>query len=72
MKSKGKSQGFQCIRCKNTSADKNRQFMPRLIKEQLYVPDISAHRHLTKPIQRMNQKSKCEKFNPNSSWITNF
>ena len=72
MKSKGKNQGFQCVRCKNTSTHKIRQFIIRQLKEQIYIPDVSAHRHLTKPIQRMNKKPKPEKFNPNSSWITNF
>ena len=72
MKSKGKNQGFQCVRCKNTSTHKNCQFITRSVKEQIYIPDVSAHRHLTKPIQRMNQKLKREKFNPNSLWITNF
>ena len=72
MKSKGKNQGFQCVKCKKTSNHKNRQFITRSVKEQIYIPDVSAHRHLTKPIQRMKQKPKSEKFNPNSSWITNF
>ena len=72
MKSKGKNQGFQCVRCKKTSNHKKCQFITRSLKEQIYIPDISAHRHLTKPIQRMKQKPKPEKFNPNSSWITNF
>ena len=72
MKSKGKNQGFQCVKCKKSSPHKIRQILPRSIKEQIYVPDTSAHRHLTKPVQRMKQKSKHEKFDPNSSWITNF
>ena len=72
MKSKGKNQGFQCVRCKKTSDHKNRQFITRSVKEQIYIPDVSAHRHLTKPVQRMKQNPKSEKFNPNSSWITNF
>ena len=72
MKSKGKNQGFQCVKCKKSSPHKIRQFFTRSIKEQIYVPDTSAHRHLTKPVQRMKQKSKHEKFDPNSSWITNF
>ena len=72
MKSKGKNQGFQCVRCKKTSDYKNRQFITRSVKEQIYIPDVSAHRHLTKPVQRMKQNPKSEKFNPNSSWITNF
>jgi len=72
MKSKGKNQGFQCVRCKKTANHKNRQFMTRSVEEKIYIPDVSAHRHLTKPVQRMKQKPKSEKFNPNSSWITNF
>jgi len=72
MKSKGKNQGYQCIRCKDVASEKTAQLIPRSIKKQLYVPDVSAHRHLTKPIQRMNQKSKSEKFDPNSKWFSNF
>ena len=72
MKSKGKNQGFQCVRCKKTANHKNCKFMTRSIETKIYIPDVSAHRHLTKPIQRMKQKPKSEKFNPNSSWITNF
>ena len=72
MKSKGKNQGFQCTQCKNVAYEKISQLIPRLIKKQLYVPDISAHRHLTKPIQRMNLKNKTEKFDPNSKWFSNF
>ncbi len=72
MKSKGKNQGYQCIRCKNTAYEKIVQIMPRSIKKQLYVPDVSAHRHLTKPLQRMNLKTKTEKFDPNSKWFSNF
>jgi tRNA(Ile2)-agmatinylcytidine synthase len=72
MKSKGKNQGFQCVHCKKTSTHKTRQFITRSLKEQIYIPDVSAHRHLTKPVQRMKQKSKPEKFNPDSLWINNF
>ena len=72
MKSKGKNQGYQCIRCKNAAYEKNVQLTPRSIKKQLYVPDVSAHRHLTKPLQRMNLKTKTEKFDPNSKWFSNF
>ena len=72
MKSKGKNQGYQCIRCKNIAYEKIVQLIPRSIKKQLYVPDVSAHRHLTKPLQRMNMKTKTEKFDPNSKWFSNF
>jgi len=72
MKSKGKNQGFQCIRCKSTSSEKISQLIHRSIKKKLYIPNVSAHRHLTKPFQRMNLKHKTEKFNPNSKWVCNF
>jgi len=72
MKSKGKNQGFQCVKCKKTSLHKTHQSITRSLKKQIYMPDVSAHRHLTKPVQRMKQKPKSEKFKPNSSWITNF
>ena len=72
MKSKGRNQGFQCVQCKNTSLRKIHHFIPRSIKKQLYIPDVSAHRHLTKPVQRMKHKNKSEKFKPNSLWISNF
>ena len=69
---KDKNQIFQCPTCKNTSSKKISKLIPRLIKKQIYIPEPSAHRHLTKPHQRMNQKRKLEKFNPNSGWISNF
>ncbi len=72
MKSKGKNQGFQCKICKKISSKKESQIISRTIKKQLYIPDVSAHRHLTKPLQRMNLKSKTEKFDPNSKWVSNF
>jgi len=72
MKSKGKNQGFQCINCKNSSRQKIQQLMPRNIRKTLYVPDASAHRHLTKPVQRMNRTKKSEKFKQNSLWIKNY
>jgi len=72
MKSKGKNQGFQCIRCKKFAIRKVRQLIPRTLKKQMYIPDVSAHRHLTKPLQRMAHKHKIEKFKPNSSWILNY
>ena len=72
MKSKGKNQGFQCLRCKNTSKFKTQQLIRRSLKKQIYLPNVSAHRHLTKPNQRMTQKSKIESFDPKSSWIKEF
>ena len=54
MKSKGVSQGFECIRCGTRSPSKTPVEIPRRgIRKRLYVPRASAHRHLTRPPQRM-------------------
>jgi tRNA(Ile2)-agmatinylcytidine synthase len=55
MKSKGKNQGYQCIKCGNTQSIKIKQEIPRKIQKQFYLPPPSAHRHLTRPMQRMNK-----------------
>ncbi len=55
MSSKGKGQGFACKVCgfKSFSLVKSKYEVERVIsKDQLYLPDLKAHRHLTKPIQR--------------------
>jgi len=69
MKSKGKNQGFQCIRCGNKATKKTIAKIPRKIKKQLYIPKISAHRHLTRPLQRMNTMNKNNKFDKSNSWF---
>ena len=69
MKSKGKNQGFQCIRCGNRAFSKTTNKIPRKIKKQLYLPKISAHRHLTKPSQRMGLINKSTKFDKSLSWF---
>ena len=43
--------------------------MPRNIKKQLYIPKISAHRHLTRPKQRLGINNKDSKFDKSSSWF---
>ena len=69
MKSKGRNQGFQCIRCKNKALQKIIISTPREIKEQLYLPKISAHRHLTRPLQRIGVCNKSAEFNSSVSWF---
>ena len=66
MKSKGKNQGYQCIKCGSKSSSKKIIKLPRLISKTLYIPTISAHRHLTRPKQRLrtiNQKNQFSKKN---------
>jgi tRNA(Ile2)-agmatinylcytidine synthase len=72
MKSKGRSQGFECIRCGKRASKKTIQIIPRKIKNQLYIPQPSAHRHLTRPQQRINIINKATKFVDSSKWISNY
>lgn len=67
MKSQGKNQGFSCIICGKHSKNKITLEKPRYLKRELYLPIISAHRHLTRPAQRIGVKNNT-KFE-NSSWF---
>jgi tRNA(Ile2)-agmatinylcytidine synthase len=69
MKSKGKNQGFQCISCGKKSSKKAPVEISRKIKKQLYLPKMSAHRHLTRPKQRLGKINKASKFNQSLSWF---
>ena len=69
MKSKGRAQGFQCIRCKGMASKKITTTIPREIKERLYLPKISAHRHLTRPLQRIGVCNRPAKFDSSVSWF---
>ena len=69
MKSKGQNQGFQCIRCGKKASKKMTIEISRKIKKQLYLPKISAHRHLTRPLQRIGIINKTAKFDKSLSWF---
>ncbi len=69
MKSKGKDQGFQCIRCGAKASRKTTIKNSRKIKNQLYLPEISAHRHLSRPLQRIGTVNKSTKFDNSLSWF---
>ena len=69
MKSKGKNQGFQCIRCGKKSSAKTIVEIPRKIQKKMYLPQISAHRHLTRPMQRFGKIHKTTKFGKSKSWF---
>ena len=68
MKSKGKNQGFQCVICGKKSKNKIFLEKTRGLKKKSYLPIISAHRHLTRPAQRVGMKNNT-KFE-NSSWFS--
>ena len=70
MKSKGKNQGFQCTKCGKTSKSKSSVVIPRKIKKQLYIPDMSAHRHLTRPPVRIGKVNKISRFIESGPWFS--
>lgn len=72
MKSKGKGQGFKCERCGQVSRKKIMENIPRKIKEQLYLPIPSAHRHLTRPLQRISRLNTRMEFDNSQKWFRNF
>ena len=69
MKSKGNNQGYQCIKCGKKSENKIILEIPRNLKKQLYVPNVSAHRHLSRPLQRIGRINKESRFDESSSWF---
>ena len=69
MKSKGDKQGFECVKCGNKSASKTTLMLPRKIECKLYLPATSAHRHLTRPYQRLKKRNKNIQFNDSIPWI---
>lgn len=72
MKSKGQNQGFQCVKCGKKSNKKILQKIPRKIKKQLYLPVISAHRHLTRPKQRFGITNRNIRFDNSIPWFQIF
>ena len=72
MKSKGKDQGFECVKCGKTSLKKLSHEIPRKIKQKLYIPEVSAHRHLTRPLQRMGLINKETRFDNSIPWFMVF
>jgi len=69
MKSKGSKQGFECAKCGNRSFSKTTLEIPRKIQCKLYIPSVSAHRHLTRPYQRIKKRNKNIQFNDSIPWI---
>ena len=72
MKSKGKNQGFQCKKCKKKSPKKITYEIPRKLSKKMYLPAITAHRHLTRPIQRMKRVNQEEKFDASIPWCIQY
>ena len=69
MKSKGSKQGFECIKCGSKSSSKITSEIPRKIQCKLYLPVMSAHRHLTRPYQRIKKRNKQARFDTSTPWF---
>jgi len=69
MKSKGNKQGFECIKCSNRAVSKSILEIPRKIQCKLYLPSVSAHRHLTRPRQRIKKRNKDIQFKTSIPWM---
>ncbi|PIW32822.1 MAG: DNA-binding protein [Nitrosopumilales archaeon CG15_BIG_FIL_POST_REV_8_21_14_020_37_12] len=69
MKSKGRNQNFQCIKCGSKFPGKITVEIPRKIRKDLYIPKVSAHRHLTRPEQRLGKTNKNSEFDQSTSWF---
>ena len=72
MKSKGKNQGFQCVKCGKKVKSKKIEVVQRKIKKQTYLPIVSAHRHLTRPRQRIGILNRNIQFDDSVSWFRIF
>ncbi len=70
MKSKGQNQGYQCIKCGKISKNKTNLEIPRKIKKQLYLPEVSAHRHLSRPLTRLGKINRQSKFDESVLWFS--
>ncbi|HXG73925.1 MAG TPA: tRNA(Ile)(2)-agmatinylcytidine synthase [Candidatus Nitrosotenuis sp.] len=70
MKSKGRGQGYECIKCGKKASKKTVLQIPRQLKRQLYIPEPSAHRHLTRPYQRIGLTNKNSEFAAN--WFAQY
>jgi len=69
MKSKGSKQGFECVKCSNSSVSKSILEIPRKIQCKLYLPSVSAHRHLTRPYQRIKKRNKNIQYKTSIPWM---
>jgi len=55
MKSKGKNQGFKCVKCKTKSDEPLIEKKDRMIHIGFYEVPVCARRHLSKPLKRMHK-----------------
>lgn len=71
MKSRGRGQGYGCIRCGATAPGPVAMELPRHISYGAYMPRISAHRHLARPVQRSGRWNSID-FSPDLPWHADY
>ncbi|MDI1494943.1 MAG: DNA-binding protein [Cenarchaeum symbiont of Oopsacas minuta] len=71
MKSKGSRQGFKCIKCGDRATSKKTKQVIRTLQTGMYLPDISAQRHLTRPAQRQ-KRTNIPRFRESFRWFYEF
>lgn len=66
----GKKKGFRCKKCRNKdpSLIKETFKVPREIEKKIYLPNLDAHRHLTKPLKRYGKEKNYLHDNLFESW----
>ncbi len=71
MKSAGRGKGWKCVKCgfKTRNLSKERVILERSIKTGLYLPKITAFKHLMKPLERYGREKTCEMVKPESPWV---
>ena len=57
MKSKGKNQGFKCVKCKTRSDKPTIKKQKRMIHKSFYEVPVCARRHLSKPLKRISKQN---------------
>lgn len=70
MKSAGTGKGFKCVNCghKDPEGTKIEKHGARKITEGLFLPPLSAQRHLTRPLSRLNMNNSEHSFNLVGKW----
>ena len=70
LKSAGREKGFKCDRCALVLREQQKARITRARKliPGLYLPDLKAHRHLTKPLCRYDHERKWDGEPPLEKW----
>lgn len=71
MKSRGRGQGYECKKCGQILQNKILKEIARDLEEKLYLPIPSAHRHLTRPLQRISRFNTTIQFDNSKKWFCN-